>query len=110
MRWGVRGAAHCCAHCRRDGYAIKAVAADPTISVQAQLGAGEAVALIMALHHQARLIILDDLAARRFARQRGLPVIGTLGVLLEARRSNLIPAVRPIVDHRACGPAWPLHR
>ncbi len=77
---------------------IQAVTADPTISTQAQLGAGEAAARSMALQHQARLIILDDLAARRFAQQRGLPVIGTLGVLLEARRSNLIPAVRPIVD------------
>lgn len=77
---------------------IQAVTADPTISGQAQLGAGEAAALSMALQYQARLTILDDLAARRVAQQRGLPVIGTLGVLLEARRSNLIPAVRPLVD------------
>jgi uncharacterized protein len=27
-----------------------------------------------------------------------LPVIGTLGVLLRAKRSSLVPAVRPLVD------------
>jgi predicted nucleic acid-binding protein len=32
------------------------------------------------------------------ARKLGLHVVGTLGVLVEAKRQGLIPAVRPLVE------------
>jgi predicted nucleic acid-binding protein len=40
-------------------------------------------------NHSRRLII-DDLEGRREAAKRGLPVIGTLGILAEAARRNLL--------------------
>jgi uncharacterized protein len=32
------------------------------------------------------------------ALQRGLPVVGTLGVLLAAKQTGLLPAIQPIID------------
>ena len=41
-------------------------------------------------------VILDDRAARDCATTLGLPVRGTLGVVLLAKREGLIPRVRPV--------------
>jgi hypothetical protein len=43
-------------------------------------------------------LLLDDQEARREAISRNLPVIGTVGVLLLAKRRGLIPGVRQILD------------
>jgi len=40
---------------------------------------------------------LDDKKARRIARQIGLQVIGTVGVLLRAKREGVIAAIQPIL-------------
>jgi len=45
------------------------------------------------------VVVLDDAAARASARSLNLHLTGTLGILLEAKRSGLIGAVRPLVDH-----------
>jgi predicted nucleic acid-binding protein len=47
--------------------------------------------------HADRLLV-DERAARRAAGALGLGVIGTLGVLLAAKRKRLITEVRPLVD------------
>ncbi|NUQ62763.1 MAG: DUF3368 domain-containing protein [Pirellulales bacterium] len=62
------------------------------------LGAGESEAIALGLEIQSRFVVLDDRAARRLAQALGLSVIGTLGVLLAAKRRNLLPAVRPCLD------------
>ena len=66
--------------------------------LSASLGAGESEAISLALEIQARLLILDDRPARRLAQALGLPIIGTLGVLLAAKQHNLLPAIRPSLD------------
>jgi predicted nucleic acid-binding protein len=75
---------------------VPAVAHDP--SLPPGLGAGEAATIALASMENARAVLLDELLARRVARQRGLPIIGTLGVLLVAKQSGLLVAVRPVVD------------
>lgn len=69
-----------------------------------ELDPGECAAIGCALHHHAALLV-DDLAARRQASALGcLQVIGTLGVLVLAKRRGLIPLVGPLVhDMRAGG-------
>ena len=62
------------------------------------LGAGEASVLAWALSHRDTTTILDDQEGRRCARMLGLPVIGTLGIVLRAKRQGLIPAARPVVE------------
>jgi predicted nucleic acid-binding protein len=64
----------------------------------ARLGPGEREAIALALEVSAGEVILDDLAARRLATSLGLTPIGTLGLLLRAKRHNLIPHVRPLME------------
>lgn len=66
--------------------------------LKASLGAGESEAISLAIETNARLVILDDRPARRLAQAMSLPVIGTLGILLAAKRRGLLPAIRPCLD------------
>ena len=43
-------------------------------------------------------VILDDDPARRLAQKLGLNVVGTLGLLLSAKRHGFIPGLRPQMD------------
>ena len=43
-------------------------------------------------------MILDDALARRHAEVLGIALTGTLGILLDAKRCGLVPAVTPLVD------------
>ncbi len=62
------------------------------------LGPGEAEVLILALESRDPIVVLDDALARRVALMLGVRLIGTLGILLEAKRTRLIPAVKPVLD------------
>lgn len=68
------------------------VVIDPSLPL---LDAGEVAALSLAQTVEARLILLDERKARRIATRMGLPVAGTLAVLLRARQQGLITAIRP---------------
>jgi hypothetical protein len=65
--------------------------------LRASLGRGESETLGLAFEVRAELVILDDRPARRLAIGLGLPV-GTMGVLLRAKRTGIIPAVQPLVE------------
>lgn len=62
------------------------------------LDPGEADGIQIALHIHADLFLCDDRAGRVVAEDCGLPVIGTLGVLVRARREGLIDAIRPEIE------------
>jgi uncharacterized protein len=62
------------------------------------LDAGEAAAITLATATNARAILLDEADGRTIALQRGLPVVGTIAVVLRAKQAGLIPLVRPVVD------------
>jgi len=70
---------------------------DPLISAW-DLGAGESEVLAWARRNRDYEAILDDRAARNCATTLGIPVRGTLGVILLAKREGLISYVRPIYD------------
>ena len=63
------------------------------------LDAGESAAIILAKELGADLVLLDDRAAARKARALGLPVIGTLGVLLLGKRTNHLSTIKPLMDN-----------
>jgi predicted nucleic acid-binding protein len=68
------------------------------------LGAGEASVLSWALAHPGTEVLLDDLKARRCARSFGIPLWGTLGVVILARQRGVISAARPVMERlRAAG-------
>jgi predicted nucleic acid-binding protein len=62
------------------------------------LGPGESQAIALAMELDATYVILDDLQARILAEAHGVPVIGTIGVLLEARRRLIIASVLQLVE------------
>ena len=62
------------------------------------LDQGEAEVLALAVEHAARLVIIDERKGRQYARRLGLPLTGTLGVLLLAKRNKLTPAIAPLID------------
>ena len=66
------------------------------------LDPGECAAIGRAMQIGARLLA-DDQAARHYAAQMGLEVIGTLGVLVLAKRLGLLPAVQPLVQRLRAG-------
>ena len=55
-----------------------------------EIDQGEAEAIALALERNASLLLLDDAEAREKARLYHLPVTGTIGVLLRARKEGLI--------------------
>ena len=70
----------------------------------ASLDAGESEAISLALEGQAEWAILDDLPARRLAKELGIAIVGTAGVLFAAKQHGLIPSIRgPLDELRARG-------
>jgi uncharacterized protein len=63
-----------------------------------RLERGESEAIVLANELTADYLILDDLAARRYALEQNLPVIGTIGILVVAREKQLIPSVKQAMD------------
>ena len=55
-----------------------------------RLDRGEQDAILLAESFKAERLIIDDLEGRREAAKRRLPVIGTLGILAEGARRNLL--------------------
>lgn len=74
----------------------KAIAVHPLISTQIDMG--EASVIQTALDEAHDSVILDDLKARRVALSLGLQVTGTLGILLQARESGLLPSVKAAIS------------
>ena len=70
----------------------------PRIIQAWDLGEGESSVLAWAYAHPGTEAILDDLAARRCAATLGIPVRGTLGLVLTAKRRGLIPAARVVLE------------
>lgn len=65
------------------------------------LDRGERDAILLAESLKADRLIIDDLDGRREASKRNLPVIGTLGVLAEAARRNLLDLSRALTALQA---------
>jgi predicted nucleic acid-binding protein len=72
--------------------------------INPDLDTGEKEAIILYDEIQADQLLIEDKAARLFAEGRGIICTGTLGILIESRAGNLIPALRPLfVDLLAKG-------
>jgi hypothetical protein len=70
------------------------------------LGAGEIAAMALALENSDRVVLLDDMLARRTAQVAGLQVWGTLKVLLEAKSNGLIEKVEPYITKLSDSGMW----
>lgn len=71
----------------------------PPALIQAwDLGEGESSVLSWAYANPGTEAILDDLAGRRCAAALGIPVRGTLGLVLVAKQRGVIVAARPVLE------------
>lgn len=59
---------------------------------------GEAEAIALATELDADAVLLDERWARRVAAEVGVSVIGTVGLLLRAKRAGHVDAIRSLLD------------
>lgn len=81
-----------------DWVTVRRPSGEIALPLVTDLGVGEAQVLMLALELRDVVTILDDELARRVAENLGLPLTGTLGLLLDAKRAGLIHSVAPILD------------
>lgn len=80
---------------------IKIVEENLSVSLlqkQLKLDLGESEAIVLANNIDADLIIIDERKARRIAKDIGLNVTGTLGILVEAKQRGLVKELKPLLD------------
>ncbi|MDW7981001.1 MAG: DUF3368 domain-containing protein [Verrucomicrobiales bacterium] len=61
-------------------------------------GAGEAEAISWALQNPGFTAILDDRRARAFAKRHGVPVVGSLRIIVLAKERGLIAEAKPALE------------
>lgn len=63
-------------------------------SLRQRVDWGEAEAIALAIENKADLLLLDDANARLIADMHGVAKIGTLGILVQAKKAGLILSVK----------------
>ena len=66
--------------------------------LEASVDKGEASAIALAVELADCLLIVDDLKARVLAESLGIKITGTFGVILEAKLSDKISSVKPLLE------------
>lgn len=82
----------------QDWIEIRRPLSERAVPLVTNLGPGETEVLMLALELDDPVAVLDDAFARRVAESLGIRFKGTLGLLLDARRKGLIPAVLPLLN------------
>lgn len=62
------------------------------------LGKGEASVITLCLENADSLLIIDEKKGRRIAKDLGLKIVGTLGVILKAKENGLINSTESIME------------
>jgi predicted nucleic acid-binding protein len=59
---------------------------------------GEASTIALALEINDNVVILDDLKARKLANKLNMKMTGTLGVIINAKKRNIISSIKEVLD------------
>jgi len=62
------------------------------------LGKGESEVITYAITNTGYEAVLDDMEARKCAATFNIPLRGTVGIILRAKKKKLIPAVKPLIE------------
>jgi predicted nucleic acid-binding protein len=65
--------------------------------LEAMLDPGEAEAIALAVERTSSLLLIDERDGRQMARTLGVPLTGTLGVLLRAKALGHTQAIKPLL-------------
>lgn len=76
------------------------------VYLDAYADAGETQAMLLYKVEQADYLLIDDRRGRKVAKINQIKTIGSLGVLLHAKRSGLISHVAPLIQQIAASPVF----
>ena len=83
----------------QDWFKIETVVKDSIyLSLSIELDIGEVEAITLAIQKKADYLLIDEKEGRKIAVEKAVKIIGTLGILIEAKRRNLIKSVRSKMD------------
>ena len=85
---------------------VRPNASPPPASLVHQLDPGEAAVISLALERSVALVAIDERRGRLVARAHGLRVVGSIGILLRAKRQGLVPALRPCIEKMRAAEVW----
>lgn len=68
------------------------------VMLNQRLDPGERDALSLAVERGADAVLMDERAGRSAAAELGVPCVGILGILLQAKANGLLPAIKPVLD------------
>lgn len=74
---------------------VQPVLHPPSASLLSRLDAGEAEVITLALEIGASLVLIDEKMGLKVAREEGLNAIGSVGILLLAKKKGLLSEVKP---------------
>ena len=67
---------------------------------------GETQAMLLYKELDADYLLIDDQRGRKVAKINNIKTIGSMGVLLQAKRAGLIPCVAPLLEKIAASPVF----
>ena len=85
---------------------VRAVDMQRYIYLDAFADAGETEAMLLYKELTADYLLIDDKRGRKVAKINQIKTIGSLGVLLQAKRVGLIPHIAPLLKQIADSPAY----
>jgi predicted nucleic acid-binding protein len=66
--------------------------------LELQIDKGEASAIALAIELSDSVVILDDYKARKLAESLGIQIIGTIGIIIKAKRQGVIESIKPFLQ------------
>jgi predicted nucleic acid-binding protein len=94
-------------HVRRTaGIEIRSTRAGISPLLAGELDLGESAVIALALELPGATVVLGDLKARRVARRSGIPMTGSIGVLLHAKRLGKLASVAETIERIRARGAW----
>ena len=63
-----------------------------------ELDLGESGAIALAIELKAKYLVIDEYKGRAIAEMKGVRIVGLLGVLIAAKKSGHLEAIRPLIE------------